>query len=382
MKKYFIFGLMALGLTSACSNDEILEQRQAAEISYVPAVAVPTRGVTTNTNIKEFVVDGFLTVDNNSSVYVDNSVYNRIDDKWSSDATYFWPYTGNLDFYAFCPVNTKDKVVYKVEDGKRIATIENYEVSTLSNNFTDLLYAVNPEKSHANGSDLVPVDLNFKHALCQILFNVQNTNPALVIDIQDIRIANLASKGTYTLPLQCTMLAGGPEGSWKLADKIAGGKTYDAYIAAVDNITPESGIVNLTTTENGAMLLLPQTANAWDPNADAENENFGSYILVKCRVWAVNGEEKTLIWPNVNNTAGELVYREVAVPVDINWEQGKRYVYTLVFGDGAGYIPPTDTNPGNEVNLGTGEKVLKPISYNINVDDFENVDGLDLYSVK
>lgn len=373
---------MAVALVSAsCSNDEVIDQRQAAEISFAPTVAMATRGVTTTANIQEYVIDGFLTTDTKSSLYVDNNTFKCEGNTWTTNAKYFWPYTGTLDFYAFSPISTKDNVVYTQYNDARQAVIKDYEVSTLSNAYPDLLYAVPPDKSHANGSDLVPVPINFKHALSQIVFNVKNTNSALVVDVHDIRIANLASKGSYTLPSAYTELAGGPVGSWTLSKKISGGKTYDAFIKGLDGITPESGTVNLTSATNGAMLLLPQTATAWDPKNDADNEAAGSYILVNCRVWTNIAGEKTLLWPNATNTAGDIIYREVAIPVDINWEQGKRYTYTLVFGDGAGYIPPTDTNPGGQVDLGSGDKVLKLIEYDVKVDEFGNEGDYSINSI-
>lgn len=382
MKKIFIPCLLAAALVTSCANDEIVEQRQSAQISYAPAVTSASRGITTTANIQEFVVDGYLTTDTKSSIYVDHNTYNKKDGKWVSNATYFWPYTGSIDFYSFSPVSIKDKVVYKESEQGRQVILQNYEVSTLNSNYEDPVYAVAADKSHLNGSDLLPVPLNFKHILSQIVFNIKNTNPALVVDVQEVRIANLASKGTYTLTNETTVLQGGPVGSWTLDEKIAGGKVYDAYISGVDNITPESGVVSLSTPEQGSMLLLPQTANAWDPKNDRENEAFGSYILVKCRVWALIAGEKTLLWPTTNNTAGEIIYREVAIPVDIAWEQGKRYTYTLVFGEGAGYIPPTDTDPGDEVNLGNGDKVLKAITYDIKVDDYTVGSDQEIDSVK
>lgn len=383
MKKIFLPSLVALALVSAsCTNDEVIEQRQAAEITYAPTVAMTTRGVTTTANIDEYVIDGFLTTDTKKTLYVDNNTFRLTEGKWETNATYFWPYTGSLDFYAYSPISVKDKVVYTEDKGVRSAVIKDFEVSTTNANFHDLLYAVTPDKSHANGSDLVPVPINFKHALSQVVFNVKNTNSALIVDVEDICIANLVSKGSYTLPTANTQIAGGPVGTWSLAEKIAGGKTYDAFISKVDNITPESGTVTLTSSEKGAMLLLPQTATAWDPKNDAENTAFGSYLLVKCRVWALIAGEKTLLWPHTTDTAGEIIYRNIAIPLDINWEQGKRYTYTLVFGEGAGYIPPTDTEAGGEVNIGGGDKVLRPIEYTVTVDDYESVDNVDLDTTK
>lgn len=369
MKKSFIPCILALAAMYSCSNDEIVEQRQPQAISFAPAVTMPTRGVTTTANIDQYVVDGFLTTDTKTTHYVDNNTFNLVGGNWNTNATYFWPYTGKLDFYSFSPISLRSKVDFG-QDANRTVVLKNYEVSTLSNSFQDVLYAVTTDQSHANGSDLAPVPVNFKHALSQVVFNVKNTNPALIVDIAGIRIANLASKGSYTLPnATTTLVSGSPVGSWQLANKVNGGKTYDAFLSGRDGITPESGVVQLTTAENGAMLLLPQSATAWDPVNDKDNEAAGCFFYVNCRVWTVAGGEKTLLWPNATDTSGDIIYREIAIPVSINWEQGKKYTYTLVFGDGAGYIPPTDTEGGSPVDVG-GSAVLKPITYNVQVDEF------------
>lgn len=45
----------------------------------------------------------------------------------------------------------------------------------------------------------------------------------------------------------------------------------------------------------------------------------------------------------------------VCVPVSVNWERGKKYVYTLDFTDGVGIQDPEDPQPGNPI-LGSGIK--------------------------
>ena len=61
----------------------------------------------------------------------------------------------------------------------------------------------------------------------------------------------------------------------------------------------------------------------------------------------------------------------VGEPKDISgkteqvWKQGKRYVYTLIFGEGGGFNPenPDPENPDPE-------PVLVPITFDVTVDDF------------
>lgn len=51
-----------------------------------------------------------------------------------------------------------------------------------------------------------------------------------------------------------------------------------------------------------------------------------------------------------------------------------------MFGDGAGYIPPTDTDGGDEVEI-HGEPTLKTISYSVTVEDIKD-EGKEVESTK
>ncbi|MDE7096831.1 MAG: hypothetical protein K2O47_04995, partial [Muribaculaceae bacterium] len=54
-----------------------------------------------------------------------------------------------------------------------------------------------------------------------------------------------------------------------------------------------------------------------------------------------------------------------AVPVEVNWEAGKRYIYTINYTEGAGWRDPEDPKPG--------EKILKD---NVLI-DFEIADWIE-----
>lgn len=381
MKKLLLFA--AVASLAACTNDEITEQIQTPTIAYAPAVApLKAPAVATTENISEFVVDGFLRIDNKTTHYIDNNILTKVDGKWESTATHFWPHTGAIDFYAFSPASVRDKVDFGTDGtaDQRNVVIKNFEVSTTTNSKIDLLYALTADQSHAKGSDLVAVPINFKHALSQVTFNVKNTNSAIILDVDQVEIANLASKGNYTLPKASTTLGGSTTGEWQLADKVNGGKVYSAFISTVDGITPESGTVQLTSADGGALFLLPQTTTAWDPKNDAENVAAGSYFIVRCRVWTMTAEGRVLLWPNMKDSSGNIPYHNIAIPAAFDWKEGKKYTYTLVFGDGAGYIPPTDTDGGDEIEI-HGEPTLKAISYNVTVEDL-NEENQEMNSVK
>ena len=63
--------------------------------------------------------------------------------------------------------------------------------------------------------------------------------------------------------------------------------------------------------------------------------------------------------PSKTSTVGannEIVeFGWAAVPVAVNWERGKKYVYTLDFSDGVGIQDPEDPRPGTPI-IGDGIK--------------------------
>ena len=164
----------------------------------------------------------------------------------------------------------------------------------------------------------------------------------------------------------------------------AGGTVYPVKFTtvAVPGKNTNAPIVNLTnnvyTSEaeefnTNALLLLPQTSNAWKPEAVPApglegNADNGSYFLVNCAIYNVAGDEfdereDTPLW----GTKG--AHKQAAIPVAINWKQGKKYIYTFIFGEGGGY-DPDDPDPEDPDKP---DPVLIPITFEVTVDDFVTV---------
>ena len=102
--------------------------------------------------------------------------------------------------------------------------------------------------------------------------------------------------------------------------------------------------------------MLPQTQNAWVPRGaatDKDNDGFnGAYFLINVEL---------------TNAEGVSLYSgDMAVPVEISWEQGTRYRYTFVFTDGNGGFTPNPDDP---------QPVLGGIKYDVTTDDFVPVNG-------
>ena len=59
------------------------------------------------------------------------------------------------------------------------------------------------------------------------------------------------------------------------------------------------------------------------------------------------------VTPGANNEIVEFGW--AAVPVAVNWERGKKYIYTLDFSEGVGIQDPEDNKPGAPI-IGDGIK--------------------------
>ena len=384
--KYLAVALSAVALV-ACNNEDVLEVNQGRGISFQVATEASTRAqATTTSTIKEFNVWGFT--DANKTLMNDVKVTGSNDDGWTynNGNDVFWPNTGTVDFYAMSPKECGGTVSIS-STGK---TIDNFTVKEKVDEQVDLLYALATDESKADHKEgATPVKLNFRHALSQIVFKAKNTNSNLSVDIKGVRVAKVVTGGDFTFPTSATstQLTTNPGnsdtqtdvswGTWKLGSEKG---FYAAGITEKEGIISTSGTVDLTS-ENGALLLMPQAITGWDiagNNGEGGAALRGAYFLVSCKIYNVSGDDEVLLWPTKDE------YREVAIPVaDITWKQGKKYIYTFIFGEGGGYVPPTDEddteNPEPDKDEPQpGDPVLVPVSFEVTVDDFQDGDAVNV----
>ena len=380
--------LMAFGLCmlAACSQDEVMEvNRNGDEITFDVVTNAATRAADVycnNNHPGKFYVSAL----SDGKTYIDEDELEYKDNKWvNNSGTRYWPETP-VDFYAY--VNDDESYDWSVTEGKATAKFENFTVEDVVANQVDLLYAVKTNQD----KDKAPVVLNFRHALSQIVFQAKNTNKNLYVKIAGVKVANVGNTSTFTFPsndtdgniVDHTGVGGqtiGTQGTW---GDISGEKTYDAdFSSAKVEVPGDNQIKNLTnTTETeknygNVMLLLPQNTTAWDPETDPlPTTGKGTYFLVDCVIYNVAGENfnattDVCLWGDEDHKDGELWGpKELAIPVEFDWEQGKKYVYTFVFGNGnGGYDPDPDPDPDPD----EPDPVLVPISFEITVDDFVEV---------
>lgn len=389
---------------ASCSQDETIGiNHDGDEITFNVVTNNATRAE--NVYCNQNLPGGFyVSAISDGKTYIDKDYVTGSNGNWTNTSgTRYWPETA-VDFYAH--VNGGD--AYKWNNGS--PKFEGFTVNNTVGSQVDLLYAVKKDQSKTNGK----VNLNFRHALSQIVFQAKNTNANLYVEIAGVSVANVGGTNTFTFPSENTETnyihndydADG-DGVYETGE--FGSITYDdswgSWVALTQGTekydvdfdkTPVPGnntLVALTTTKNvadkeynsNAMLLLPQNTTAWNPEDNSlpgAAGNTGSYLLVDCAIFNVAGDDydadsDVCLWGE-QNEEGAWTTKELAIPVAFDWQQGKKYVYTLVFGEGnGGYDPepdPEDPDPEDP------NPVLVPITFEITVDEFVPVNGGEIES--
>lgn len=276
----------------------------------------------------------------------------------------------------------------------------------------DLLYAYTKVTEKPGFGKTAPI--NFRHALSQIVFEAKCDNNKIHVEIEEIALMNAAKSGIFTLPSNGNTTndnfvehdqAGTKSqpsnglGTWALTyegtgegDTFVKSNNYRGYIASCKSGTELkvvganwTNLTDNTNTEDGkhknieqSLLVLPQTkytgegakdnsVKAYNPvpmsgTYKALSDVGGACIAIRCKIQNIAGDTynkatDVYLWGDKDNA------KDLVVPVDFTWEQGKKYIYRINFaakGHG-GYDPDN------------GKEVLVPIKLDVTVDDFAKV---------
>lgn len=392
---------------ASCSQDETIGiNHDGDEITFNVVTNNATRAADVFCN--QNLPGGFyVSAISDGKTYIDGDHVTGSNGSWTNESgTRYWPETP-VDFYAYVNAGTSYK--WSVDGaGKATAKFENFTVNNTVGSQVDLLYAVKTNQSKTNGT----VNLNFRHALSQIVFQAKNTNANLYVEIAGVSVANVGGTNTFTFPSANTennivdhdenadgvyedsefgsdISYDGSWGTWATLTT-PGTEQYNVDFMNKIPVRGNNTLVALTTANetgeeynSNAMLLLPQKTTAWDPEANprpgATWGNTGSYLLVDCAIFNVAGDDyaedgDVCLWGEPQGSGWTT--KELAIPVAFDWQQGKKYVYTLVFGEGNGGYNPDPEDPDPE----DPDPVLVPITFEITVDDFVPVNGGEIES--
>lgn len=336
-----IFGALLMG----CSDEEIanVETSSRNAIGFnVLSNAAETRAIpTTPSNLTDTDFDVFaFTADGTAFMgKVDTDfehdgvkiVYK--DGKWDYDDAgdlRYWP-SEALDFYAFNPGTVSEDMMmnYMWEASGTVqkisyTCIDEYGANTGHANY-DVMYAM--AKGQTKDMNNGIVKFNFKHILSQVVFKAKTQYDNMQVDINMIKIHNVKMGGFFTLPATAD-----GTGSWSdpadLPSEVSG---LGKFTVVKDvNITVKSNTIATDISTTTPMLNRPQELTAWKVSETATKNKLEAdnakqcYLEIACKIRQSGAY--------LLGSASE--YKTIYVPFGDTWEQGKRHIYTLIFGGG------------------------------------------------
>lgn len=283
--------------------------------------------------------------ENENGLYGVNIKYKN--SKWEyNDPTElrYWPTTA-LNFYAVNPGSTNFFSWNFTNETKQItyACSDEYAKNN-EGNYTnpkniDAMYAVAMNQTQTINNGIVK--FNFKHILSQVVFQAKTQYANMEVEIKALSIHNFYWGGTFTIP----------EGEPSQRDWAPTEITYhsNGFTAVMDEsikVAKTDEVTNIST--QGPMLLIPQKLTKWDlsGNIDAANKAKKSYLKITCKI------KQSGAYLFGNNSDYGVLY----VPFEADWQPGKRYIYTLIFGGGY------DDD---------GHQILKPINFEADVEAWD-----------
>ena len=329
-----IFGALLMG----CSDEEIANVEtssrnaigfnvlsNAAETRATPTT--PSNLTSTDFDVFAFTADGTAFMGKVDTEYGHdgvNIVYkdNKWDYKNANDLRY-WP-SEALDFYAFNPGTVSEDMLafYRWEasgTSQKISytCIDEYGAGTHAN--YDVMYAI--AKGQTKDSNNGKVKFKFKHILSQVVFKAKTQYANMRVDIRDIKIHNIRFSGVFTLPA-----AADGTGSWSSPDL-----TFPHAFTVVKDksITVEGNTTATDISTSSPMLNIPQELTAWTVSGASKTKKGADdakqcYLEISCKI------QQSGVY--LLGSASE--YKTIYVPFGDTWEQGKRHIYTLIFGGG------------------------------------------------
>lgn len=322
-----LMGAVAFSLAS-CADDEpsfISEQSDSQAISFRPAMG--SRAVeTTNANLSSIFVTAIqegATVD-----YFSNLEFVKgTDGYFESTPVYNWPGDdSNLTFYSYSP--SADELGATITIDPTTKTMTDFSVAEDIADQVDFITATATGNNKANKD--TGVELTFSHQLSQIELRAKSSSPTYNFKIIGMRIGRAQYMGSFDFT----------NSTWTLDD------WHDTYVyeSSCDTVTLAADPVSIMGASGNAMLL-PQSLTPWSPTGDPDNVAREAYLSVLVNITTKDGAQ---VYPFLSDPK-KRTYAWASIPLSATWEAGKKYVYTLDFTKGAGFVDPDDPTPGQPV---------------------------------
>ena len=375
--KYINSGLILLlavaALLQGCvNNDDVVKNDKAVAFSVLTEKRAKA-GETTSLTIDSFMIfaqhKNTPTTDFTPNFMYAVNVHKNSSGNWVYSPLKYRPQVGGVDFYAYSPTRSLGATMFMADATEPLVE---YVVSASADLQEDFLIAkaiaTHDGTNWENTWDVSAtgaVQMEFKHALSQIVFQARSNRNDVRFIIKDISLTNLKPRGHINLVTQTWETISGTETNYPVDMPEPQLFPYDpALISSGDYIV----ITNHDVDEN-AMMVLPQTIVAGTVGAKT-TEPGKSHIAVTFA--AIDHEDFPLYGDFVFDAMGDLVldgngvpvvtkyttmYTPLqlsAVPADNKFEAGKRYIFQLQFNS------------------------LLPITFNLDVDDWDTTTVFDV----
>lgn len=428
-----IICLQVLFSLVSCSNDdEFLPEHKTKNrdiISFNITSDRPTRTTLLNStyDINRFLVCARLSgakTDYFNNDYIEFKTTSKIWENYMGER--FWPNDGEaLDFIACTSsdpnsyLNPYKNNIPSISDCRYFEwkhglgggiLIFNQKINTLE--MYDLCYAKKLNVIKPKDGTSTSVNLHFKHALAQVGISAKIINPSLRIQVKEVSLINLIPQGNFYFPdvstdeenisdsQQCFWqtqtitpitspvsdvrnYSNGDISGSKLGQVLNMNKSLNGFEENTIDLTMEDPVIG----ERRSFLVIPshcrgasfnyeafdndQIPTINDKSLDSNTKRTG--IRIKCKIWNIadinKGYQDSDIQIFGNPTVDE-GYADIYIPVSFLWEPGKKYTYTITFGQGnAGYDAkgkPTIVKVDWKVDSKDwieGLPELKPIAY-------------------
>ena len=228
-------------------------------------------------------------------------------------------------------------------------------VPTENNKQVDVMIASALNQTSATNNKTVA--LQFKHALSQIVFQGILSSDKIRVEIGGLTIKNIANAGVI----------GFKAGTQEIG--VTADKTNVAdYSIGLSNQTMVSSTSRLSefTAEDGALIIMPQTLTGWTTTssvpvttaqADSKKQ---TYLSISCKI---KSGDTYLV-------GSSTAFGNVYVPFSASFLPGKKYVYTLIFGENA-----SSSGQSQGAFDANGNPILQTIQFSANVQDWSVISG-------
>ena len=334
MKKAILFVAGATLALASCSKEDTSDVNVGRGIDF-RASFTGTRAVeTTTANLKSFYVTAFGATQFSDVEFKQNGSF------FTSAVDYYWPSdNSSVSFFAYAPSKTALGGSWSIRSNSK--QISNFKPKANIDQQLDFIVA---SATGSMADQATGVDLEFSHILSQIGIRAKNSGD-LLYKVNGVKIGSVVGTGSYNAQTSRWTPSTTASAKAEYAVSLINGAEIDLTDTAVSLMG-----------DGGNAMLIPQTLTAWDPKNEPANDSKGAYLAVSVNISNDNGD---VLYPR---DGGNNDFAWVAVPIDTEWQAGHKYIYTIDFSAGAGYVDPDDPDE-------PGVKVLgDPIKFTVTVD--------------